>query len=410
MAKQYQIGVIGLGVRGSLIASDLENFSRGQIRFKACVEINEDMYSRACGKYGYKPTCYATIEEMLTKETLDGIVISTPHDLHAENLETLKNETIPLLLEKPLDSSLDRICKVVELSKAYSGEILVGHCMRFAPILQSAKDLIKSGEIGSVRSFRLVQNCHYGNVGYCTPWRRKTERSGSWLVGKATHDLDILLWIMGSVPKDVFASSKLTHFGGNKSNELRCRDCDEILTCPESTVQVIERNHAGIHDEFEGRQDYCVFASEIDLHDNDHVLIELENGCSGTYVQCYYTPRNYRHRVYEFYGSGGVMEVDLGAEKGGKISICKRNDNAGSSKELVFDYNNRNHYDGDRGMCLNFLNMMRGTEKPFATVEHAFAAEMLGYAADKSAKERKLVNINEMLVPKKEKMNLNAYE
>jgi hypothetical protein len=53
--------------------------------------------------------------------------------------------------------------------------------------------------------------------------------------------------------------------------------------------------------------------------------------------------------------------------------------------------------------------MMQGTEKPVATVEQAFAAEMLGYAAHRSATERKLIGIDEILTLEREKMNLNAY-
>ena len=54
------------------------------------------------------------------------------------------------------------------------------------------------------------------------------------LIEKATHDLDVMLNLLGTRPVRLAALSRQQAYGGKKPNDLHCRDCAERLDCPES--------------------------------------------------------------------------------------------------------------------------------------------------------------------------------
>jgi len=396
--KKYQLklGLIGWDGRGGRVARDGYEATGGMIVPVACVEPSDERYLKACKRFEFEPRRYRSVKEMIAKEDLDCAMIATPNQFHLENLNDLKSTGLPVLLEKPLDSSFERICDVVRFATTYDAPILVGHCMRFAPILQEAKKMIARGDIGDVCSVRFVQHCHYGN-GMFHNWRRTHAGSGGMFIEKATHDFDIMLWFLEAWPATVAAFAGRQAFGGNKPADLRCRDCDERAVCPESIQNTRWRSGQYKVEELERSDDLCVFSSAVDIPDNEHTLIQFSNGTFGTYVQWFFSPRSYHHRIYEVQGTRGALEVDLGAEFGGRILFCPRYGTHADKQEYKFDYLHRNHYNGDGEMMKHFYQVLRGEVAPATTVKQAFAAELLGYAANRSVAEKRYVTATELL-------------
>ncbi len=141
-----------------------------------------------------------------------------------------------------------------------------------------------------------------------------------------------------------------------------------------------------------GRKDLCVWSKEADIGDDEMCMIEFSNGVQGTYIQTFYTPKNYSGRVYTIVGENGVLDIDVGEYKGG-ISVHHRYGTKNDSIQYNFDYLERNHYNGDTYLVRNFLAIMQGTEEPFTTAEAAIAAENTGLAAVRSVKNKKLEQV-----------------
>jgi predicted dehydrogenase len=389
--RQLKLGVVGWNGRGGKVAMEFQEFTNGLMVPVACVDPLEHNYKQGCEAFGCTPNHYATVEDMVANEELDCAIIGSPNEFHLEGLKGFAEKPVPILLEKPLDSTWDKICDVVRFSLTYPKPIVVGHCMRYAPVLKKAREIIDSGAIGRISSVRFVQNCHYGNGGYHN-WRRNREKSGTWLIEKATHDFDIMLWFLQKKPSSVAAMQRLHAFGGDKPNDLHCHACDERFTCPESMQNITRRRGLSNPDEVRPAHDLCVYAKEVDTPDNDHCLIAFEDGVVGTYQQWFFSPTSYHHRIYEVWGSEGAMEVDLGSTEGGKILVTKRFGSQDDTETHFFDYLGRNHYNGDSIMPDHCYQVFTGQAEPHTTVAQAFLAEALGYAAIKSADEGKMVD------------------
>ena len=382
-----------------MLAHESITGTSGLLQPVAVVDPSKENVAFAKKTYKLEFNHYETIADMLKAEQLDGIIISSPNNLHLENFKEIANLSLPILLEKPLDVSWESISELVRLAENYKGPIVVGHCMRYAPILNKAKELINSGAIGKICSTRFVQFCHYGNNMFHDMWRRNMEKSGGMFIEKATHDIDIMNWLIEAQPTSIFAVSRQQAFGGSKPNDLRCRDCDERLSCPESVQNMLYRWGANVINEAIrlSEKDACVYAKEATVNDNETCILQFDNGCFGTYTHVYFSPRSYHHRIYEVIGTEGIMEVDLGAEHGGKITLCKRFGSIEDKQEYAFDYMERNHYNGDGSLMQHFYKVIIGEEKPHSTVRQAYIAEAAGIAAIRSSEENRNVTLEEVL-------------
>lgn len=393
-----RIAVIGYGGRGGGVAQTGRSATGHLMEVVACTEISDERYAQGCQNFGMTPKRYPNVKKMLASEKLDGVIIGTPNNFHLENLLDFAGEKIPILIEKPLDSTFAKICEVVRFAEKYSGPIMVGHCMRYAPILNKTQELLEQGAIGKLCSTRFVQNCHYGNTMFHN-WRRKKEFSGTMFIEKATHDLDVMCALVKARPTKVFAIAKRQVYGGDQPNDLHCAICPKKLTCPESESNIMRRwGSENIIEEVEGRDKFlCCYAQEVDTPDNEMCAIQFDSGIFGTYTENFFSPRSYHHRVYEFIGTEGIMEVDMGAEHGGKIFLCKRYGNTDDHVNYSFDYLKRNHYDGDGPMTRHFYQVMDGKEQPITTVRQAFVAEVAGILATQSAEQNRQLDAMDLV-------------
>lgn len=397
--KTLNIGIVGFGGRGAYLGREAEETSGGLMKITAVVEPDDNQFEKSCLEYptACKPIRYTGVKKMLSGENLALVIIASPNENHLENLREMAGCNIPVLLEKPLDSSWDKINDIVRFSKRYPAPIVVGHCMRYAPILNKAKELISQGAIGRVCSARFVQYCHYGNSMFHN-WRREKKHSGGFMIEKATHDLDAMNWLLESSPVSVFSSAKQMVFGGTESPELRCRDCGKQISCLESPANTMHRWVGSYKfEEIKRMDDLCVFSKVVDVPDDEICLIQFENGNHAVYNQVFYSPRAFHHRDYQIIGDMGALDVDLGSEAGGKIILCPRYGTPSERAEYNYDYLMRNHYNGDGVMVRHLYDVATGKARPKTTIAQAYIAEAVGYASTLSAESNRAVNIRELI-------------
>lgn len=371
-----KIGMIGFGEMGKRHAKDMEEFSGGQIKVAAAVEPSDKKFDIGCKWLGHAPERFRSIKEMVDKIRPDGIIIATPNSLHLECLRELKGEKIPLILEKPLDTELEKVRQIVEFADHYEAPVMVHHVMRYSPIVLKAKELLDSGAIGRLCGFSMVQ---FIEGGMFHNFRRTFKTGGGQLLEKATHDFDVLLFLTGRSPMSVFANCKRQYFGGESPNDLKCSVCEKSRSCRHN---IFEQKK---HDTVSGN-DLCVFAKEIDIFDNESCLIELDNGVFGTYSQCFFSRAPFSRR-YEFNGTKGFLSMDFSK---GRIVLR----NLEREESFDFDYHGRIHYNGAPGVVKHFLSLINGTETVVrSSVESAAEAELISFAAYKSNEQRGIVNI-----------------
>lgn len=391
-----RIAIIGFGEMGKRHGLEFYESSMGEIEIGGVFEPNDEMYENGCAwNHRNDIPRYATVEELIAGVKPDGVLITSPNFTHLANLQKLKDYTFPVIVEKPLDTSMEKISDIARFSREYKGPLMVDHCMRYAPIIRKARQLIEENRLGKLCSFQFTQR---EGVGMYHTFRRSKAGGGGYMIEKATHDLDVMLYLTDAKPESVMMVSAQQAVGGNKPDDLTCDVCPERNSC----------RFAAVNQTSEGRKpnkvaklkELCVFAKTVDVPDNETCTIRLSNGIFGTYSHSYFTEIPGHSRIYEIIGTKGAMYMTLFAERtfDGEIRFFPFNHDL-TSESYRFQYNNKIHYYAGPNLVHHFYDLMCGTEKvPFTTVPQAYTAEMLGFAAMKSAEENsRWVKIEEIV-------------
>ena len=197
MSKKIGYAVVGLGVGRT--HCDAAYNSKNARLVAVCDLLDEKLES---AKKAYEGVLtYKSFEEMLKNPDIDIVSIAVPSGLHAElavlALENGKN----ILVEKPIDITVEKAMKI-EAARVKSGlKAGVIHQNRFNAVMKPVKEAVDGGKIGklilgsfAVKWFR-DQN-YYDNGGWRGTWAMD---GGGSLMNQAVHTVDLMQWLMGDV-------------------------------------------------------------------------------------------------------------------------------------------------------------------------------------------------------------------
>ena len=204
MAK-LRIGIIGSGgiaqsshMRGYAAVPDL-------CEIVACSDLVEATAKAAAEKFGV-PATYTDYKEMLAKENLDAVSVTTPNKFHmGPTIDALK-AGVNVLCEKPLGMNADE-CRKMCAAARDSGRILqVGLQSRFNGPSRWMKTYIDAGHMGDVQFARAQALRRRGVPGWGV-FINKELQGGGPLIDIGVHILDLTLFLMG-YPKPVSATGR----------------------------------------------------------------------------------------------------------------------------------------------------------------------------------------------------------
>jgi len=153
-----KIGFVGVGAMGQ--CAHLRNYvTVPECEVVALAEPRAKLREAVARKYGVART-YATGEEMIANEKLDGIVASQPFDRHGQIITPLYRSGLPIFTEKPLAASVEVGRKMLAALEASGSWHMVGYHKRSDPAMMWAKAEIErlraTGELGRMKYVRLV--------------------------------------------------------------------------------------------------------------------------------------------------------------------------------------------------------------------------------------------------------------
>lgn len=162
----------------------------------------------------YRLTPYTDLDGMLEKEQVDMVTVATANHLHAPQGMSIARRDIPLLVEKPLDSSPEAARRLVEECEARGVPLGVVYPMRFDPRWAHLRRALREGTLGSVHLARVGLHKarppdYYRMSG---GWRGDPLRAGGGvLINQAIHLIDLLLWLLGPTTEVCASTAILRH-------------------------------------------------------------------------------------------------------------------------------------------------------------------------------------------------------
>ncbi len=116
----------------------------------ALAEPDAERRAAVAARFGI-PGHYASAEEMLVAERLDGVMIATPHVAHAEPARAALAAGAHALVEKPMVTTTAEARALVAAARAADRQVLVPCGWNFRPYTAAAAAWIAEGRIGAVR-------------------------------------------------------------------------------------------------------------------------------------------------------------------------------------------------------------------------------------------------------------------
>jgi UDP-N-acetylglucosamine 3-dehydrogenase len=196
--KKLRVGVIGCGsiARHRHLP---EYAANPNVELVAVCDNNAERALEIGEKYGVPS--YTSFEELLRNAEVDAVSVCTPNYLHAPISNAALLAGVHVLCEKPMATSEEEAKSMIEAAKNSGKKLMIAHNQRFVASHQKARQLIQSGEVGKIYSFRTAFG-HGGPEGWSVEgkegWFFQKDKAFVGAMGDlGVHKTDLLRYILG---------------------------------------------------------------------------------------------------------------------------------------------------------------------------------------------------------------------
>lgn len=155
---------------------------------------------------------FESLESLLTRSLVDGIILATPNNLHEQQGLTCLEAGIPTLIEKPVTNTVQEGLRLLSAERNSKAKLLVGHHRAHSPIMRKAKETIEQGLLGQlVTVIGSAQFYKPDDYFEAAPWR--TELGGGPILINMIHEIHNLRMLCGEIKQvQAFSSNKVRKF------------------------------------------------------------------------------------------------------------------------------------------------------------------------------------------------------
>ncbi|MWC26964.1 Gfo/Idh/MocA family protein [Paenibacillus sp. MMS18-CY102] len=157
----------------------------------------------------FNALAFSDYETMLKEVQVDAVSVCTPNILHAPVAIAAANAGAHVLVEKPMATNEADALAMIEAANANGVKLMVGQSQRLMPPHVKAKEILDSGRLGKVISFRT-------SFGHPGPESWSVDGKESWFFRKddavmgamgdlGVHKSDLMRWLLNDEVADVAA-------------------------------------------------------------------------------------------------------------------------------------------------------------------------------------------------------------
>ncbi len=378
--KEIKIGLIGAGFIGTFISGGFYNIRKAYGTevvpvFEAVAEPVEALAKKAQDTFGYKKI-YENWRDLVNDPEVNTVIIATPNNTHREIAVAAAEAGKNIFCEKPLSISVDDSRAISEAVEKAGVISITDFIYTKCPVQDYAKELIDSGKLGEIVSFRAEFDALYcANPETPMTWRQYAKLAGTGALGDLTSHL-------------VSLSDMLV---GNKMGKIK-----EVCAVWDTPYkQRIEPKTGKMAD--------------VDTDDQIYILLKYESGRIGQMSSSRIVHGKGCSLGYEVEGSKGTIKYNV--QRLNELQYADADSDAAQIGFKTID-GNPNH--GEYGnfsamgalgvsyaevMCMQahkFLKAIMDNKPVDIDVPYGYYVERVCAAMEKSAREGRWVSVDEV--------------
>lgn len=401
--------VIGAGSRGQFTYGKYALDNPQDIKFIAVAEPNKIRRDQFVKEHDIlNENIYEDWRALLEREKFaDVVFICTPDKKHFEVTLAALDRGYDILLEKPIAPTYEECEILAQRATEVGASVAVAHVLRYTPFFSIIKEIIDSKKFGNIRGINYVESVghiHYAHSFVRGNWRNE-EVSPTIMLAKSCHDMDMLLYLIGSDCTNISSFGNKGYFSNKNKPEgtpHRCVDgCPIEKECPYYAPRIYLKGnarwfaHLGLNSMKKEHildalktspYGLCVYDCDNNMSEQQEVILKFKNDVIASFTMSAFTREI--SRTVKIMMEKGELTGDLNSNK---IEI----NNFRTDKNSVINNvssNTRGHGGGDIGLMKDFLNHLNDKENyPLKTsIQEAIQSHKMAILAHKSMVE----NIN----------------
>src|SRR5690625_2699538 len=162
--------------------------------------LDDDLVIIECVGNNISMFLFKNNKDLITNNDIYHVIVALISWLHSE----ITNQAIiydkHVIVEKPLALSIQDAEEIIQLAQSRNRKVLVCHQLRYRPLLQKVKQLMKQNYFGKIYLGVISLRLHRAKDYYhFSTWKGSWRKDGGMLVNQGIHLIDVLIWLLGDV-------------------------------------------------------------------------------------------------------------------------------------------------------------------------------------------------------------------
>jgi len=202
--NQIRIGMIGTGGIAHWHVERLKGVPEAKI--VALADPSSESIEQIKNKFSLDLPTFSDYKLMLDSVELDAVIIGSPHTCHADQVLDSLSKGLHVHVQKPMVCSTDDAYRVLERLEQTGKVLQISYQRHQQSQFMYMRQAIEEGKIGDIKFISAIQ-CQEWLLATKGTWRQNPLLGGGGqLNDSGSHLIDIILWMTGLTPDEVYAT------------------------------------------------------------------------------------------------------------------------------------------------------------------------------------------------------------
>jgi predicted dehydrogenase len=204
-----RLAIVGPGRWGRVLTESIQGISE-TVRFTHAVARSPAKAAAWCAAQDIQLS--DNFDAILANADLDGVVLTTPHSQHAEQIAAAAAAGKNIFCDKPVTLTRASAEIAMQAVRASGVVFAAGHNRRFLPAVSRMKTMIAGGDLGRILHVEGNMSGHVGTRYTSDMWRvDPVESPAGGLAGSGIHVIDTMIHLLGPIAAVTAQSDRLVH-------------------------------------------------------------------------------------------------------------------------------------------------------------------------------------------------------